>query len=329
MDTKAFDDILYIFPDKIKNALFDVSATVKNSTYEIRLRLNKPIVLFGDKGCNFVKNDSTVSGIDTRYSVTVSKEDMQQIVSSICEYSVYSHQNDIAQGFVTFGSGHRAGFCGTAIQNNGVITALRDIDSVNIRISRTFDDAANELLDIISKKSSFNGIIVAGAPCTGKTTVLKSFASKVSSSYGFGYMKTVLIDERCEMGVNSGINCDVLRGFPKSDGIMHAIRVLSPEIIICDEVTSTQEADTIIKGCYSGVKFVASVHIGAHEDIFLRAVSKKLADSGFFDYVVFLGIGESPGKIEKISKLEELKNEYYCNNRCDNKFIFSGISYNS
>lgn len=328
MDTKAFDEILYIFPDKIKKALFDVSATVKNTTYEIRLRLNKPVVLFGGNGSNFVKTDSTVSGIDTRYSVTVSQEDMQQIVSSICDYSVYSHQNDIAHGFVTFGNGHRAGFCGTAIQNNGVITALRDIDSVNIRISRTFEDAADELIKNIAKNNSFNGIIVAGAPCTGKTTVLKSFAAKVASSYGFGYMKTVLIDERCEMGVNTGINCDVLRGFPKSDGIMHAIRVLSPEIIICDEVTSPEEAETIIKGCYSGVKFVASVHIGTYEDLFLRPVSKKLVDSGFFEYVVFLGVG-GPGKIEKIIKLEELKNEYYCNNRSDNKFIFSGIPYNS
>lgn len=317
METKEFNEILCYFPERIKNVLSSVSSTVKSFTYEIRFRSNKPIVLFANNGSNFLKIDSTVSAIDSKNSVVVSKDEIQQIVSSICGYSVYSHQNDIAQGFVTFGNGHRAGFSGTAIVNNCSITALRDIDSVNIRISRSFEDSADELLEEISKNCRFNGIIIAGAPCTGKTTVLKSFASKISSSYRFGYMKTVLIDERFEMGVNSGLNCDVLRGFPKSDGIMHAIRVLSPEIIICDEVTSTQEAETIIKGCYTGIKFVVSVHIGSYEDLFLRPVSRTLADSVFFDYAVFLDNIGSPGKIRKIIKLEELKNEFFCDKRCD------------
>ena len=314
MNAKEFDEILYFFPERIKDILSAVSSAVKSCTYEIRFRAEKPIVLFANNGSNFLKSDSTVSTIDSKYSVVVSDEEIQQIVSSICGYSVYSHQNDIAQGFVTFGNGHRAGFCGTAIVNNGTISALRDVNSVNIRISRNFEDAADELLEEITKSCRFNGIIIAGAPCTGKTTVLKSFASKISSSYRFGYMKTVLIDERCEMGYNSGLNCDVLCGFPKSDGIIHAVRVLSPEIIVCDEVASVQEAEEIIKGCYAGVKFVVSVHIGTNEDLFLRPVSKKLADCGFFNYAVFLDNVECPGKIRKIVKLEELKSEYFRDN---------------
>jgi len=317
METKEFDEVLCYFPERIKTVLSAVSAAVKSSAYEIRFRSEKPIVLFANNGSNFLKIDSTVSTIDSKHSVVVSKEEIHRIVSSICGYSVYSHQNDIAQGFVTFGNGHRAGFCGTAIVNNGIITALRDIDSVNIRISRNFENAADELLEEISKNPQFNGIIITGAPCTGKTTVLKSFASKISSSYRFRYMKTVLIDERYEMGANRGLNCDVLCGFPKSEGIMHAIRVLSPQIIICDEVTSTQEAEAVIKGCYTGVKFVVSVHIGTYEELFSRPVSRKLADSGFFNYAVFLDNAESPGKIRKIVKLEELNREYYCNNCCD------------
>ncbi len=314
MKSKEFDEIICFFPERINKILSAVSLTVKNSTYEIRFRSDKPVVLFASNGSNFLKIDSTVSVIDSNNSVIVSKNDVQQIVSSICGYSVYSHQNDIVQGFVTFGNGHRAGFCGTAIVNNGNITALRDINSINIRISRSFEDAADELLEVISKKTDFNGIIIAGAPCTGKTTVLKSFASKISSSFRFRYMKTVLIDERFEMGENSGLNCDVLCGFSKSDGIMQALRVLSPEIIICDEVTSSQEAEEIIKGCYAGVKFVVSVHIGSYEDLFLRPVSKKLTDSGFFDCIAFLDNTDRPGKIRKIVKLEELKNEYFRNN---------------
>ena len=317
METKEFDEVVNFLPERIKIVLLSAPANVKSNTYEIRLRAEKPLVLFAKNGSNFIKKDSTVSVVDSKYSVCVSKDELQQTISSICGYSVYSHQNDIANGFVTFGNGHRAGFCGTAVLTGGNITTLRDIDSVNIRISRNFTNAADDLLEKISDKSDFNGIIIAGAPCTGKTTVLKSFACGISSLYRFRYLKTVLIDERSEMGVNSGLNCDVLCGFPKADGIMHAIRVLSPEIIICDEVASMSDADAIIKGCYSGVKFIVSVHIGSPEDLFLRPISKKLTDCSFFDYVVFLDNALNPGKIKQIVELEKLKNEFYRNNRCN------------
>lgn len=317
METKEFDEVLCYFPERIKAVLTSVSDVIKSCTYEIRFRLNKPIILFAVNGSNFVKSDSTVSMIDSNKSVTVTKEELQQIVGSICDYSMYSHQNDISQGFVTFGNGHRAGFCGTAIINNGIITTLRDIDSVNIRVARDFEDAADDLLETVSNAREFRGIIVAGAPCSGKTTVLKSFASRVSSLYKYGYMKTVVMDERFEMKGNSGINCDVLCGFPKTEGIIHAMRVLSPEIIICDEVVSMQEADEIIKCCYSGVRFVVSVHTGSIEELLLRPVSEKLIKCGFFDILVFLDNSDKPGKISKIIKSEELKHEYYCNN-CGN-----------
>lgn len=325
MDNKKFNEVINILPENIKNVLIYVSDNIKINTYEIRLRKNKPVVLYGSFGSNFVKTDATVSGIDCRHALTVTENDLRETVSSICGYSVYSHQNDIAQGFVTFGNGHRAGFCGTAVISDNSITALRDIDSVNIRISCEVDDAADEILSGIVSNNSFNGIIVAGGPCTGKTTVLKSFAAKISSLYEFGYMKTVLIDERYEMGSSNGINCDVLRGFSKTDGITHAIRVLSPEIIICDEVTTLEEAEKIIRGCYTGVKFVISVHIGIQDDLFKRSVSRKLTDSGFFDYTVFLDNHTLPGNIKQIAKTEDLKNEYTCNNRSNGKFIYNGI----
>ena len=313
MDSIYFDEVISYFPENLRYILKCISDSVKKDTYEIRLRAGKPIVLYGKYGCNFMKNDSTVSRIDCRYCVTVSDNDIRKIVSRICNYSVYTHQNDMSNGFVTFGNGHRAGFCGTAVVNNNSITALRDITSINIRIARFFENAADELIDFLSDKKNFSGIIVAGAPCTGKTTLLRSFASKVSSMYNFGFMKTVVIDERSEMIQGNGVNCDVLRGFSKTDGISHAIRVLSPEIIVCDEVISSDEAADIIKGCYTGVKFIVSVHIGTPEDIFQRSVSKTLAGCGFFDYIVFLDNCNFPGKIKKIVRTQELKNESCCN----------------
>lgn len=323
MEDKSFNEVISILPEKIRNVLMYISENIKSETYEIRLRLNKPLVVFGKYGTFFVKSDSTVSAVDYIGAVTVGESDIKEAVGSLCGYSVYSHQNDITQGFVTFGSGHRAGFSGTAVYNHS-LTALRDIDSVNIRIAREYNDSADELLKIVSE-NNFSGIIVAGAPCSGKTTVLRSFASKISSSFLYGFAKTVLIDERYEMGTKSGANCDVLRGFLKSDGIVHATRVLSPEVIVCDEVATLDEAEKIIKGCYSGVKFVVSVHIGCMKDIYFRPVSKVLLDSGFFDYIAFLGNAASVGKFYSIIKTEDLNRELYSDGSHNGKLLFSGV----
>ena len=327
MENDKFDEVISYFTENINAVLKNISNSVKQDTYEIRLRSEKPVVLFGKYGSCFVKKDSTVSGIDSNYSVILPGDDMREIISKICGYSVYTHQDDIAQGFVTFGSGHRAGFCGTAVRDDKKISALRDIDSINIRIARFVENAADELSEIFSGRNSFCGIIIAGAPCTGKTTLLRSFASKLSSEYSHGYMKTVIVDERSEMGMCSGFNCDIIKGYSKTEGITHAIRVLSPEIVICDEVVSVDEAEKIIKACYSGVKFVVSVHVGALEELFLRPVSKVLTDSGFFDYAVFLEGSKNPGKIKKIVKTEELKNEFFCNHNDNSEHLFYSLLY--
>lgn len=324
MEDKSFNEVIKVLPFKLREVLRFVPENIKTQAYEIRLRLNKPVALFGRFGTVFVKNDSTVSALDYSGAVTVNNTDIKETVSSICGYSLYSHQHDITQGFVTFGNGHRAGFCGTAVYN-GSLSALRDIDSVNIRIAREYENCADKLLDAVSGKS-FTGIIVAGAPCSGKTTVLRSFASKISSSYSYGFSKTAVIDERYEMGCFNGVNCDVLRGFNKLDGIVHATRVLSPEIIVCDEVTTVQEAEKIVKCCYSGIKFAVSVHTGNIKDIFFRPVSKILIDSGFFDYIVFLKNSAAAGDIDSVYKTEELNIDLFSNDNCNGMLGNGGIS---
>lgn len=323
MEDKKFNEITDVLPSGIKNVLRYIPENIKAETYEIRIRQNKPVTIFGKYGIYFVKKDSTVSAVDFVGSLKVSGSDIKSVVSSLCGYSVYSHQNDITQGFVTFGNGHRAGFSGTAVYN-GTLTALRDIDGVNIRIAREFDNSADKLLDLLTGKN-FSGIIVAGEPCSGKTTVLRSFASKISSLYAYGYKKTVIIDERYEMGNVNAVNCDVLRGFSKTDGIIHATRVLSPEIIVCDEITTVKEAEQIIRSCYTGVRFAVSVHIGNVKDIFQRPVSKILTDSSFFDYIVFLKNSSSAGEIDLIAKTEDLKNELHRNDCSNDKLGFSRI----
>ncbi len=311
MNKNEFDDVINYLPVSIKKILLHINENMKCNTYEIRLRVNKPVVLSGSYGTVFVLPDSSLVQILTADAVCIDKNILNETVARLCDYSVYAHQSDIADGFVTFGGGHRAGFCGTAVYNNGIITSLRKIDSVNIRIARNVSFPIKRLFRGLSAES-FNGILVAGPPCSGKTTFLKSFASECSSSFDTGYMKTVIIDERFELGEHIGVNCDIVSGMTKLHGIVHATRVLSPELIVCDEVCLEKEALEILSCCRTGVKFAVSVHSESQVSLFRRPVSEILLSSGFFDYIVFLDKKNISDNV-RIYNTEEIKNECFCN----------------
>ena len=54
----------------------------------------------------------------------------------ICENSIYSYQNQIAEGFVTVSGGHRVGISGSCVIENQKVINIKHINSLNIRIAR-------------------------------------------------------------------------------------------------------------------------------------------------------------------------------------------------
>lgn len=327
MDNENFSEITEYLSDRIKNILKYLPENVKNEAYEIRLRENRPLVLFGSKGAVFIGENSSYSSMDSRYGAIVTKNDIEETAAKICGYSVYSHQNEMAEGFVTFGKGHRAGFCGAAVFNGSTVSAVKNISSLNIRIAREVPGAADEILKRLYSQEKFPGIIIAGPPCAGKTTVLKNFAEQVSGKYTYGYRKTVVIDERYEMSGITGANCDILRGYPKDLGIIHAMRVLSPEVIICDEISSPSEADKVIAGLNCGIKFIVSLHAKSEEDLIKKSAAKILINSGEFEYIVLLKDSFSPGQIKRIIRTEDV--EYGSSGRSGNNKFFCDCLRNS
>ena len=309
MDNR-FDDAIKVFPDRLKNILSFIPDKVKSETYEIRVRKNKPLIINGIYGIGFVSQSSIVSYIDSSNGIIVSSTDMQHIMSAVCDYSIYTHQVDISNGFVTYGNGNRVGFCGTAVVSGGNIVSLSNISSMNIRIAGNFPDAADEILNRLFTNKMPKGIIISGAPCTGKTTILKSLACKLSSEYKYRFKKVVIIDERFEMKNSSGLNCDILSGYYKDEGIIHAIRTLSPDYIVCDEITDENESDRVLKGVNSGVGFILSIHAENKNELVQRKIFKKLASSGAFEYAVILKKSDTPCTIDEIMKI---KDDFYEN----------------
>lgn len=314
MGTLNFKDAIKVLPQNIQFLLSHMDVKTKNETFEIRLRKNKPLILFGKYGSIFVKTDNTYSSVSPQGAVTVTAEDITDTVAAVCNYSVYSRQNDMMNGFLTYGNGHRVGISGEAVTDAGNISMIKNISSISIRIASESVPLPDKIVGILT---DFNGIVIAGKPCSGKTTILKSLAEKLSSDYLYGFKKIAVIDERFELGNLNSVNCDILSGYPKLDGIIHAVRTLSPEVIICDEISSCDEAYKITEGMYSGVKFIVSIHASTTEQLLKRPVSEILLNSGCFDKFVLLDSGNVPGIIKGIYNKEEL---YYDNNcsSCDN-----------
>ncbi|MEG1971690.1 MAG: ATPase, T2SS/T4P/T4SS family [Oscillospiraceae bacterium] len=238
----------------------------------------------------------TACGITT-LNTRLTKKHFEDCLFTLTKGSVHSFQNELALGFIPLGNGNRAGISGTAVVNcDNKITSIRDINAVVIRVANEIFDVSDEVV-VPMLRSGLKSLIIAGAPCSGKTTFLRDIARKLANKG----LSVVVVDERQELfgGLSS---CIVLKGFNKTAGIRLATRSLSPQVIICDEIADFEEADALSKAINSGVYIICSVHAGNKLEFFKRGVCKKLMESGCFEGVVFLK-REGKGKIEEVIKI--------------------------
>lgn len=272
-------------PDKTANELRRLPAAFCRDANEIRLRVNKPAVIMTAHGYQL---------LDEREPLSF--KDIRETFEKICDYSVYSHQSELANGFVTLPGGHRAGICGTAAADNNGNRTLKYISSINVRVANEYIGCADEILQrTFAEKIS--GLLIAGPPCSGKTTVLRDIALSLSSP---PYHKNVtIVDERGEIAAmhrgephnTLGIFCDVLNGYPKGEGILNAVRTLAPDVIICDEIGGGREVEAICEGLNAGVTVISTIHACDVNELYRREQFKKLLQTGAFEKIAFLQSG--------------------------------------
>ncbi len=298
-----------VLPQKIYTVLSNAPPVVYESAQEITLRVNRPLcVECTAKRYYFTKSSCVTDTVFKNDMIDVSNKSVYDTFLNICNYSVYSHQNEINNGYITLKGGHRAGICGTAVISDGKIVNVKDITSINIRIAREIIGCSDELYSVIQP---LNGVLICGAPCSGKTTMIRDLARRLSYEY-----KVSVIDERNELSANvSGVfqndlgMCDVFESYLKSDAIIQSIRAMSPDIIICDEISTYDDVVSVTKAVNSGVSFIATVHSDSMTSLLNRPIVKDLLKTNAFSQIVILDSRLNVGKIKSVVHYSEISGE--------------------
>jgi stage III sporulation protein AA len=102
-----------------------------------------------------------------------------------------------------------------------------------------------------------------------------------------------------------GANSDVLSGYPKGQGILLALRSLSPEVIVCDELGGEEDAAAIEAGLHAGVSFAATVHAGCAEEALARPIVRRLLACNAFGWLVQLELCNTQFVIRNYMNLQE------------------------
>ncbi len=288
---KKLQEILDILPEKIskiiKNALLS-SGT--NKVEEIRLRTGRPLIVDTAIGKFTVLSGGSLSpALGGAYIVT--SEDINKVFMNICENSVYAYMEEIRQGFITIRGGHRIGFTGKAVMENGAIINIKEINAVNIRISGEVKGCAIPYIDRIINEGKIKNTLIISPPGCGKTTMLRDITRLLSDSC----LKVGVCDERGEIAqmyhgepqCEIGTQTDVIVDAPKDMAIDMFLRTMSPDVIICDELTQYADSRAVSRCFGTGVNVIASIHGDNIEDIKNKEIFKDIiGGSGFSQALV-------------------------------------------
>ena len=303
------EEILKYFSEKIENQIKEEIKSKFEQLEEIRLRVERPIVL------KFKEMDKVI-----KYNVNT--EDILSTLQILCENSIYSYQNQIAEGFITVKGGHRVGISGSCAIENGKVINIRYIYSLNFRIARQVIGSSNPTLRHIlnlENNTVYNALIVS-APGTGKTTILRDIIRQLSSGIKeikFLAINVGVVDERGEIAAmykgipqnDMGIKTDIVENVSKNIGIRMLIRSMSPKVIVADEIGKKEDIEAIHYAVCSGCRGVFTAHGSNFEDISLNPVIHNLIETHTIERIIFLDEKEK-GKVKELYALNRKNGEY-------------------
>lgn len=298
-----YDDIYKILPETIGNSIKQF--LMEDKIQEVRIKVGKPIIL------NLAFEEKVLDYVATR-------DDLRYLITKISNYSLYAFEEEIKQGYITLKGGHRVGLAGECVMSKGEVKTIKNISSLNIRICKEVIGASNKVMRLIAENDRVYNTLIVSPPKCGKTTILRDIAKNLSNGMyqiSLSGKKVTIVDERSEIAacyngipqMNVGIRTDILDNCLKKSGMIMAIRSLSPEVLICDEIGTEGDLEALNMAFNSGVNIIVTVHGYDINDIYNRKVFKELIDNCVLERIVLLSNRRGAGTIEKVYKVSRGK----------------------
>lgn len=292
--------------DILPQKLVDVFETKINyaTLNEIRFRIDKPVVVFMNGKAFFLGENGLTNNLNN--AIIATKTMIEDIVYRASECSIYSVNEQIKLGFVMSEGGIRIGLAGTLVVDDNQIKTIRDFSSLNIRIPHEVRGCCLDAFSDIVTNGGIKNTLVVSPPGCGKTTFLRDFLKQLSSK---NYCLNVLVvDERGEIACMGGKGqafdignfSDIISFSSKQRAIEHGIRVLSPNLIVTDELSGKNDVDAVIRAINSGVGVVSSIHADSIEMLKHKQDLAALVENRYFERFVVLSNRKGPGTCEGI-----------------------------
>lgn len=303
------DEILSYLPVNIQRLLLRVEANEYRELEEIRLRSGQPLLLrLGEREMAINREGRLTPVLQQGYRVEC--EDIWRTIASISDNSLYAFEEDIRRGFITIPGGHRVGLAGQVVLKGNRIQMIKDFGSVCFRVAREVIGCADPIIPTLfsGSKGRLQNTLIISPPRCGKTTLLRDVARLVSRGGSRPGLNVAVVDERSEIAgcykgipqLDVGPRSDILDGCPKDLGMMMAIRALSPQVVVTDEIGREGDAGAIMECIHAGVSIICTAHAGALEEVRQRPILRSLMADGVFQLLIVLSRRHGPGNIEQV-----------------------------
>ena len=264
MENKIFSFLSPVYAEEARRAYRASRATLT----EVRLRA-------GHLASLTLRDEKASYNLPLSFSL--SEEEMREVFTRVCGGSIHAYEESIKEGYLSLDKGVRVGICGRAVRKEGVTRGITAIKSLCFRIPHRCIGAADILLSVFEKNRC--GILLFSPPGVGKTTLLREFAREISR--GKTPKRCAVIDTRGEFfGFERECLIDLLTGYPKAEGAEIAVRTLSPEVLLMDEI-GKKESSSLLSLASLGVPVIASVHGESEGEVCASSVRTAI-EQGIF-----------------------------------------------
>jgi stage III sporulation protein AA len=294
------DEIKCLLPVRLSEQIFfDAKSIQFDKLQEIRLRVGQPCIIQYDNRELMYHN------------IVVTKEDINQCLQYISDYSIYAYQEDIRQGFITVKGGHRVGITGKAVMENGAVKSQKFIAFINIRVAHQIIGCADGIMDFVCRNGCLSHTLIISPPGCGKTTMLRDIIRQLSKGSICTGKKICVVDERSEIAAcfegvpqnDLGPRTDVLDCCFKKNGMLMLIRSMSPDVIAVDEIGGAEDLKAIEYIINCGCTVIGTIHAQNYEEVTKKRDMTRLIGGNIFTRLIILSRENGVGSVRELIEL--------------------------